>query len=365
MQYRMSRRQFAGAAAGALFALAVAGGLRQSWAEGGEDPKGKPSVEDLEGGRRLVTDMNGNRVEIPGTVESVATFGAVGVLNAFVECLGKGSLIASGLPNQFAKGKWDMQYRFAPQLKDAPVLETADGVDLEATMALAPDLAVTMMQDIADQLNQNGIPCIVLQWDNTEDVKDAVALMGEVLGAQEVAGEYAAYFDETVERAAEIVEGIEGERVAVLYGDVESLKNPHIISEWWIEAAGGRSVTKEKHVKGSLEYTMEELLAWQPEVIFSSNTNIDEILSDANLAGIPAIEQGRVYAVPTVAHVWGNRTVEQPLTILWALNKMYPDLYGEDELATDIACFYKTFFATELTGEEVAGIIDYSYKPEK
>lgn len=365
MMYQLNRRQFVGASAGMLLAAAcAAAGLRVALADDAkkDDAKPKASVEEQPDGTRLVVDMNGNEVVIPAEIASVATFGSVGVLNAFIECLGKGDLIVNGLPNQFAKGKWDMQYRFAPQIKDAPALETADGVDLEATMVLAPDLAVTMTQETADQLNQNGIPCIVLQWNDTEDVKDAVALMGEVLGAQEVAEEYIAYFDETVAKAEEIVKDIaDGERVAVIYGDVESLTNPHIISEWWIEAAGGRSVTKETHVKGSLEYTMEELLAWQPDVIFSSNTNIDEILSDPNLADIPAVKNGRVYAVPTVAHVWGNRTVEQPLTILWALNKLYPELYAEEELAKDIAYFYATFFDTELTDEEIAGIIDYSY----
>ena len=369
MIHQLDRRQFVSASAGMLLALAAAGGLRAAVADEAKKDaaeKPAPSVEQLDNGNRLVTDMNGNQVEIPAEITSVATFGSVGVLNAFIECLGKGQLIVNGLPNQFAKGKWDMQYRFAPQIEGAAVLETADGVDLEAAMVLAPDLAVTMTQETADQLNQNGIPCIVLQWNDTEDVKEAVALMGEVLGTQEVAEEYIKYFDETVAKAEEIVKDIDdGERVAVIYGDVESLTNPHIISEWWIESAGGRSVTKEAHVKGSLEYTMEELLAWQPDVIFSSNTNVDDILNDPNLADIPAVKNGRVYAVPTVAHVWGNRTVEQPLTILWALNKMYPDLYSEEELAEDIAYFYATFFDTELTDDEVAAIIDYSYPPAK
>ncbi len=54
-----------------------------------------------------------------------------------------------------------------------------------------------------------------------------------------------------------------------------------------------------------------------------------------------------------------------PFTILWALNKLYPDLYSEKELAEDIAYFYETFFDTELTDDEVAAIIDYSYSPAK
>lgn len=323
-------------------------------AAGGQKPAADPAT-------RTITDMAGRTVEIPGNVESVATFGSVGVLNAFVECMGKGDLIANEMPANFTKNdKWAMQYKFAPQLAEGPVLETADGVDMEATMSLAPDLCITMMEDIAQQLEENGLTVIVLKWEDTEDVKVAVELMGEVLGAEERATEYNGYFDDMVKKAADRTAGLaEGERLSVIYGDVESLKNPHIISEWWLDAAGGVSVTAKAHQKNSLEYTMEELLAWQPQVIFSSNTDTAAIYADANIASIPAVQNKRVYAVPTVAHVWGNRTVEQPLTVLWAMNKMYPDRYSEDELAEDIRSFYSRFFNYDMTDAEIDGIINY------
>lgn len=310
---------------------------------------------------RTVTDMAGRTVEIPGTVESVATFGSVGVLNAFVECMGKGDLIANEMPANFTKNdKWAMQYKFAPQMKGEPVLETADGIDMEATMALNPDLCITMMEDMAQQLEEAGMTVIVLQWGDTEDVKTAVNLMGEVFGVEDRADDYNAYFDETVKKAADRTAKLsDDERLKVIYGDVESLTNPHVISEWWLTAAGGQSVTEEKHQKNSLEYTMEDLLAWQPQVIFSSNTDTATIYADANIASLPAIQDQRVYVVPTVAHVWGNRTVEQPLTVLWAMNKMYPELYTESELAEDIKYFYSHFFEYEMTDAEIDSIINY------
>jgi iron complex transport system substrate-binding protein len=207
---------------------------------------------------------------VPSPVASVATFGSVGVFNAFVECMGKGDLIVNEMPANFTKNdRWAYQYKFAPQIADGPVVETADGIDVEATMALDPDLCVTMTAEYAEQLQQAGLAAVVLKWDDPEDVKDAVTLMGKLLDAEGVAEDYNGYFDATVAKAAERTASLRerDERVACIYGDVESLTNPHVISEWWIEAAGGRSVTREAHEKNSLEYTLEELLAWQPEVI--------------------------------------------------------------------------------------------------
>lgn len=347
--------------AAALGCVGFAGCASPAEQQPGSDPAASEQKSAEQSTTRTVTDMAGRTVEVPANVESVATFGSVGVLNAFVECMGKGDLIVNEMPANFTKNdKWAMQYKFAPQLAEGPVLETADGVDMEATMSLAPDVCITMMEDIAQQLEENGLTVIVLKWADTEDVKVAVDLMGEVLGAEERAMEYSAHFDEMVKKAADRTAGLaEGERVSVIYGDVESLKNPHIISEWWLNAAGGTSVTAEAHQKNSLEYTMEELLSWQPQVIFSSNTDTAAIYADANIASLPAIQDKRVYAVPTVAHLWGNRTVEQPLMVLWAMNKMYPDLYSEDELAGDIKYFYSHFFDYDMTDAEIDGIINY------
>lgn len=362
---QLTRRSFTAGAFGLAFAgvLACTG---ISLARADEAKKDfTVGVEDAGDGKHKVTDMAGYEVEIPAEVTSVATFGSVGVLNAFVECMGKGSLIVNQMPQNFTKNdKWAMQYKFAPQIAEGPVVETADGVDLEATMQLAPDLCITMTNETAEQLNQNGIPCIVLAWKDTEDVKTAVSLMGDVLDCKDVADDYIAYFDEMVAKAADRTKDISDDdaRVACIYGDVESLTNPHIISEWWIEAAGGRSVTKDAHEKNSLEYTMEQLLDWNPAVIFSSNTDTDAIYADANIADLDAVKEGKVYVVPTVAHVWGNRTVEQPLTVMWAMNKLYPELYTEEELAEDIKYFYSHFFVYEMTDEEIQNIIHYGEK---
>lgn len=345
----------------ALACLGLAGCASNNEGASSPEPAKEPAASQQEPETRTVTDMAGRTVELPANIESVATFGSVGVLNAFVECMGKGDLIANDMPANFTKNdKWAMQYQFAPQMKGEPVLETADGIDMEATIALAPDLCITMMEDMAQQLEEAGINVIVLTWNDTEDVKKAVELMGQVFNVEDRADDYNAYFDKIVQKAADRTAALsDADRLKVIYGDVESLTNPHVISEWWLTAAGGESVTKETHQKNSLEYTMEELLAWQPQVIFSSNTDTAALYGDANIADLPAIKDQRVYVVPTVAHVWGNRTVEQPLTVLWAMNKMYPELYAEDELAEDITYFYEHFFNYKMSDAEVDAIINY------
>ncbi len=104
-----------------IAALACVGLTGCSAGDGGTpagcEPASEPAAaEPQEPQTRTITDMAGCTVELPVNIESVATFGSVGVLNAFVECMGKGDLIASDMPANFTKNdKWAMQYQFAPR----------------------------------------------------------------------------------------------------------------------------------------------------------------------------------------------------------------------------------------------------------
>lgn len=70
-----------------------------------------------------VTDMAGRTVTLPTEIDSIATFGSIGVINAFVELMGSGEKICNDMTASFTKSdKWAMQYEFAPQIKGAPVL---------------------------------------------------------------------------------------------------------------------------------------------------------------------------------------------------------------------------------------------------
>lgn len=308
-----------------------------------------------------VTDMAGREVTIPGEVKSIATFGSVGVLNAFVELMGSGDLLCNQMPANFTKSdKWKMQYAFAPQIKDAPLLVNADGdLLIEEVLKLEPDLCITMTKDTAEQLGQNGLACIYLEWKQTDDVKTAVNLMGEVLNKKDIAADYLAYFDSMVKEASDLTAGIaDADRKTVLYGNVTKLTQPHVIAEWWISAAGGKSVTAEASSGESLEYTQEDLLLWNPEVmIVTELAMIEELKADKLYSDVSAVKTGSIYYIPTVAHVWGNRTVEQPLTIFWTMNKLYPELVSNDMLAEKISYFYSHFFKYDLSADQLAEIM--------
>lgn len=310
-----------------------------------------------------VTDMAGRTVTLPSEIKSIATFGSIGVINAFVELMGDGDKICNEMTANFTKSdKWAMQYEFAPQIKGAPVLQNADGeIQMEEVLALNPDLCLVMSKDLIEPLESNGLNVIYFEWKKTDDVKTAVTLMGEALGKQDVAEDYLAYFDSMVAEAGEKTKDLaEDSKKTVLYGNIDKLTQPHVIAEWWIDAAGGISATADAwDADGkNCTYTQEDVLKWNPDVFLTTDSKMKETLTaDSLYADVPAVKNDAIYCIPTVAHVWGNRTVEQPLTVFWTMHKLYPEIESTEDLSEKISYFYDHFFKTQLSNEQISTII--------
>lgn len=308
---------------------------------------------------RDITDMAGRIVTVPDRIDSVATLGSVPVINSFVFAAGQGALIANDLPPWARQsGRWAWQDVFAPQLAQSPRVEDAErNLALEELLTLDPDVALTFAQDTADLLDRHGIATVVLRIQTPEDVKDGVALVGDLLGNARIGPDYAAWFDGTLVDVAARVEGV-ADRPSVLYLNPVNMTQPHLVAEWWITAAGGDSVTNDGRSEETLALTTEVVLAADPDIIIVGGpTHVARLDEDANLSQLRAVQEGRILVAPMGAHIWANRTVEQPLTVLWAASHFHPELFPEAELIATVRDFYKSFFGTELDDGQIRAIL--------
>jgi iron complex transport system substrate-binding protein len=212
---------------------------------------------------------------------------------------------------------------------------------------------------VIQPLEERGLPVILLAWRAPQDIRQVIRLLGEVFGEPEQAEAYIAYFDETVERVGQRLADLPAEgRVTVLYIDPQTMANTHLITEWWIEAAGSVSVTKPIHVAESVSVTLEQVLAWDPDVIVvRTKADAESLRRDPRFATLRATRTGRIHVTPTGAHLWAHRTSEQPLTVLWAAKTFYPDRFADLDLAEEARSFYSRFYGVELTAEQVAEIL--------
>jgi len=308
---------------------------------------------------RLLTDMAGHSVRVPDKVTRIATVGPVPVLNSFVFAMGEANSIVNGLPPNLGGPRWRFQYIVAPGLDQKPVIQGGDGVSLEALAAAAPDVVLTMDARTVDLAQRAHVAAVFLSWRQPEDVKAVMRLLGELYAKPAAAEAYNRYFDEVLaEVGARVARIPEDRRPRVLYAGLRSMTQPHQIAEWWIARAGGRSVTDDGRTAEALHFTIEQLLAWDPEVLIVGGPDeVAEAYRDSRLSGVAAVRTRRVYAVPMGVHLWGNRTIEQPLTVLWAAKLFHPETFGDVDVPREVASFYKRFFNADLTPSQIGEIL--------
>lgn len=310
---------------------------------------------------RTVTDMAGRSIVLPAKVGKVVTLGSVPVINSFLFALGKGELIGNGLPANFVKtDRWKYQYVFAPHIKDLPQMQGADGTpNVEEIVKANPDVVLTMLKAQAEQLEKSGVKAIVLTWQNDEDVKKVVTLLGDALGVPDRAKEYATTFDDTVAEVTKTVKDVpDASRVTALSLDPSTMGQPHTIAQWWIAKAGGKAVTEGNTVE-NMKFTAEQVVAWNPQVIFVNDpAALKATLEDPKLATVAAVRNKSVYQTPIAAHTWGNRTSEQPLSVAFAASRLYPDKLPAARLHAITKTFYSTAFHVDLTDVQVDSILD-------
>lgn len=307
----------------------------------------------------MVTDMAGRTVVLPGTVRRVATVGSVPVINGYLLALDAGDRIVNGLPGRFtASGRWALHLRIASHLADLPVLQgQADtGVNLENLMLLSPDVVITMDRMRIRSLEAARIPVLYLEWGSEVDIRRNMHVLGCALDRMAQGEDYLRYFDGIMQKVRTVTDDIPpGQRPRVLYFNPHSMTTPLLIANWWIAQAGGQSVTEGWAAGGNAQYSHERLLQWDPEVlIVGSPEQVEAVYRDERFSRLAAVKGRRVHATPMGSHSWGQRTIEQPLTVLWAAGLIHPQLFLPEDLAGEIKAFYRRFFGYELSDADIA-----------
>ncbi len=305
-----------------------------------------------------VTDMAGREVEIPREINKVVTVGAVPIINGYIFALGEGDKIANGLP-AFAQKYKKYPIILAPQIANGLDLRGTDGgVNIEELLKINPDVVFTMSKEHIDVMERNNILVVFLSCGDANESKQIIKLMGEIFNKPSQASDYINYFDATMDRVDKVVSSIPvEEKPRVLY--CMNLNTvTHLIVDWWIEKAGGISVSAGERSTEKYQFDKEQLLKWDPEIIIVSTPNeFKSIYNDSIYNDISAVKNKRVYIGPIGIFRWCHRDVEMPLTVLWAAKISHPNKFKDADLEKETMEFYRKFFNYNLSREEAKEIL--------
>lgn len=300
-----------------------------------------------------VIDQAGREVEAPKGVQSIAI--SYRVVARFVITLGDGDKIKGiGKTEEFL-------YELAPSLKDA--VDVGKGVpDLEALAELAPDIYFHKATDIdgLDRVKDLGIPAVGLSFENPEEMKTALTIMGAVLGKQDRAQDLIAYYDERIDADKEEAEKINDKKSAIVMGSsLGKVADGSMLQSAMIEYAGGISPAADMEATELWPTAgTEQIFKWDPDYIFitgSEGTNYgpEDIFKDKAWAELKAVKNKHVYVMPAQKDSWEFPGVVSVLGIDFMKSKMYPELLPEEQLQENIDAFYEMSYGRTFTAEEI------------
>ncbi|MGI5837299.1 MAG: ABC transporter substrate-binding protein [Chloroflexota bacterium] len=331
-----------------------------------------PTPANDEVATRDVVDMAGRKVTVPREIKKVFTTHAVGYI--FLYTLDPSRIIGSNTNLTQTEKKY-----LLPELRDLPNLGgwgATVNANTEEILRIHPDLIISMegmdatRVSLADKIQEQlGIPVLML--DNSLDkLPETYELMGDLLGIKARAQELASYTAQTVKEAKEKANQIpEQKRVRVYYAEgskgleTDPKGSQHVEV---LDLVGGINVAEvgqgEKGVMGRTPVSLEQVLAWNPEVIISWNAQqggyFPDMVSDPGWQAIKAVSTGRVYGIPNVPFSWFDRppSSNRLLGIKWLGNLLYPEVFTNN-VSADVKEFFKEFYHYDLSDNEVDALL--------
>ncbi len=245
----------------------------------------------------------------------------------------------------------------AEQLLSLPSVGTAKEFDLEGCAALEPDLVVLplKLKDSAADLEQLGITSIVVSPESTEELFETLTMLGAATGAVEQAQ---ALIDYTTEKQEFLTSTFaDSEKPSVYLAGNSSYLNTagaNMYQNTFIELGGGINVAAELEDTYWSEVSYEQLLAWNPDVIViapEADYTKEDLLADAQLSSLTAVQNGAVYAMPSQIEAWDSPVPGAIVGSLWMANTLHSDVYTSEQLLADAVEFYQTFYGFEPTAD--------------
>ncbi|MEN4979145.1 ABC transporter substrate-binding protein [Erwinia billingiae] len=324
---------------------------------------------------RQVTDQLGRQVTIPDRVDRVVVLQHQ-TLNLLVQLDATNTMV--GILGNWKQQLGDGYQRLVPQLATIPALGDLTHVDVEKLVALHPQVVFVTNyapKEMIDQIQNLGIAVIAIslrsgdekqqgelnpQLQNEDQaynqgLKDGIRLIGEVVNHQPQAEALIkATFDER-QQTADRLKDIPAERRIRAY-----MANPDLTTygsgkyTGLMMAHAGALNVAAATVKGFKQVSMEQIIAWNPQVIFVQDRYpkvIDEINQQPAWQAVDAVKNHRVYLMPEYAKAWGYPMPEAlALGELWMAKKLYPEKFSDIDMQKRADSWYQRFYRTHYVG---------------
>jgi len=246
-----------------------------------------------------VTDDRGKEIVIPTRPERIVVAGTTLYIEILLD-IGAGERIVgvTSSPDN------------PPEVKDLPQVGPSFSPSVEEILALRPDLVLGAYGAVRDRLEEAGITVLTVGRPggyiaSVPDILAAIRTVGTAVGNLPQAERLSGQIAEEIVEVESAVLGLPPVKAAFLYMSAPDTP-PYASGSGSIEhelilRAGGVNVFSD--VQGFPQVSLEEVLARDPQVIFSDPSQVENITGSKLLQGVAAVKGGRVYGIKASATV--------------------------------------------------------------
>lgn len=304
-----------------------------------------------------IVDMAGREVTIPEKIDWIVPYDTKASLMLFpiaAEKMATRALLPGVDTFTFIDGGYEQ-------------LPAVDIRNVEELLTIKPQVIIAGAYVGSDNLERfdkmekrTHIPVVVIDL-SIDKMSDTYQFLGSLLDVEEHSKVRAEFIDRIYALTQEIIESNPAvdDRIYYSIGATGLMTDP----------AGSRHTEVVDYMKldnvvnvpipsgGHANVNMEQVLEWNPEVIFCAgfrgNSNAYELInSDRKWKNIAAVKSGRVYMVPSMPFGWFDNppSINRIPGIIWFCELFY----GQDSEVTRelITEFYKIFYLYDLTAAE-------------
>lgn len=317
---------------------------------GGAAMTGCTQTDETQTGMLTVTDQAGREVTLDKPAEKLVS--SYYISTALLVALG----CEDNLCGIEMKADTRELYRLAaPQLLDLPAVGSGKGINVEETAALSPDLVIlpARLADSILSFEELGIPVLVVNPETQADFEACVTLLAEVTGKTERGEALLDYYQGKMAEAAELTAELERPTVYMASsGSYLRTCTDNMYQSDLIEVAGGTCVSAELTDGYWTEVSAEQVLAWNPEYIFSvqgADYTLEDIRHDTALSEVSAVKDGNLSVFPSEIEAWDYPTPSSVLGVLWLTHQLHPEVYTKEQYVSEAQNFYRTYFDIDVT----------------
>ncbi len=257
-----------------------------------------------------------------------------------------------------------------PRIKDVPMPKVSGAINIEELVRCDPDVVFVKPDSArneaeAEKMAKSNIPYLVVEFKNMQEQQYAMDMIAKALGTSEKATKYNKYYRDRMEAVEKQLAHVPSAQRVKVYHSVNEATRTDIagsLSSEWLKAAGAINVAltgKVKKMEGKYFASLEQILLWNPEVILVNDIGVvDYILNNKQWAPLKAVQNKRVYHLPSGVSRWGHpSSPETPLVIMWTAKTLYPEYFTELDMVGETRYFYQEFFGMELSDETINKIL--------